>query len=45
MNQNEFCDIFFVIMGVSLIFYISTRKQKELFKICDEKKIKLKKKN
>ena len=45
MNQNEFCDILFVIMGVSLIFYISTRKQKELFKICDQKQIKLKKKN
>ena len=45
MNQNEFCDIFFVIIGVSLIFYISTRKQKELFKICGKKQIKLKKKN
>ena len=41
MNSNELCDILLVILGVCLIFFISTRKQKELFNLCN---IKLKKK-
>ena len=44
MNQNEFCDILLVMMGVFMIFFISTRKPKELFKICDQKILKKKKK-
>jgi hypothetical protein len=45
MNPNELCDILLVIMGVCLIFFISTRKQKELFNICHKKtKKKIKKK-
>ena len=45
MNPNELCDILLVIMGVCLIFFISTRKQKELFNICPVKPKKKIKKN
>ena len=48
MNSNELCDILLVIIGVCLIFFISTRKQKELFNICpviSKKKTKKNKKN
>ena len=45
MNPNELCDILLVIMGVCLIFFISTRKQKELFNICSKKSKKKIKKN
>ena len=45
MNPNELCDILLVIMGVCLIFFISTRKQKELFNICPVKSKKRIKKN
>ena len=46
MNPNELCDILLVIIGVCLIFFISTRKQKELFnKLCKIKPIKKIKKN
>ena len=46
MNPNELCDILLVIIGVCLIFFISTRKQKELFnKLCNIKPIKKIKKN
>ena len=45
MNPNELCDILLVIMGVCLIFFISTRKQKELFNICPKKTKKKIKKN
>lgn len=45
MNPNELCDILLVIMGVCLIFFISTRKQKELFNICPVKSKKKIKKN
>ena len=45
MNPNELCDILLVIMGVCLIFFISTRKQKELFNMCPKKTKKKIKKN
>ena len=45
MNSNELCDILLVIMGVCLIFFISTRKQKELFNICPVKSKRKIKKN
>jgi len=44
MNPNELCDILLCVIGVSLIFFISTRKQKELFNLCNIK-TKKKKKN
>ena len=45
MNPNELCDILLVIIGVCLIFFISTRKQKELFNLCNIETKKKDKKN